>query len=109
LTKIAKGVNAFWRFLAAVFFILLCGELFAPRYIAAALGLAGLALSETFLLQPVYVDRFMTEIPGAAMLLASSWCAVRFAKKKCFPRARGVHAPLGGALRAFLSEQPFAK
>src|SRR5262249_3947583 len=88
LTKTVKGVNAFWRFLAAVFFMLLCAELFAPRYIAAALGLAGLELSETFFfLQPAYVDRLMTEIPGATMLLASSWCAVRFVKKKCFWRA----------------------
>jgi len=96
LTKTVKGVNAFWRFLAAVFFMLLCGELFVPRYIAAALGLVGLALSETFFfLQPVYIDRLMTEIPGAAMLLASSWCAVRFAKKKCFPRALALGLTLG--------------
>jgi hypothetical protein len=96
LTKTVKGVNAFWRFLAAVFFMLLCAELFVPRYTAAAWGLAGLALSETFFfLQPAYVDRLMTEIPGAAMLLASSWCAVRFAKKKNSPRAIALGLALG--------------
>src|SRR5262245_2173300 len=82
LTKTVKGVNSFCRFLAAVFFMLLCAEFFAPRYIAAALGLAGFALSETFFfLQSAYVDRLMTEIPGATMMLVSSWCAVRFVKK----------------------------
>jgi len=88
LTKTVKEVNAVWRFLAAVFFMLLCAELFVPRYIAAGLGLLGLGVSETFFFsQPVYVDRLMTEIPGSAMLLVASWCAVRFAKKKCLSRA----------------------
>ena len=88
LTKTVKEVNAVWRFLAAVFFMLLCAELFVPRYIAAGLGLLGLGVSEIFFFsQPVYVDRLMTEIPGSAMLLVASWCAVRFAKKKCLSRA----------------------
>lgn len=96
LTETVKGVNAFWRFLAAVFLFLLCAELFSPRPVAAAAGLAALIASDLlFFSRPAYVDRLMTEIPGAALLLASSWCAVRFVKSKSWPQALALGLTLG--------------
>ncbi len=96
LTRTVKGVNVFWRLLGAMFLLLLCTELFSPRPVALAAGLAALILSDIFFFsRTAYVDRLMTEIPGAAMLLAASWCAVRFVKVKSWPRALALGVALG--------------
>ena len=73
LAQSVKGVNAFWRFLAALFIFLLCKELFADWLLSAAIALVCLAVSEVlFFARPPYVDRLYTEIPAAALILVGS-------------------------------------
>jgi hypothetical protein len=99
LTRTVKLVNVFWEFLAALFIFLLCLELF-PNLIVAGVGaLITLAISAmTFLSTQHVVDGLLTELPGAALLLATSWCAVRFVRHEtkwraiCFGIAIGLLA-----------------
>ena len=96
LAKTAKDVNAFWRFLAALFIFLLCKELFSDRLLAAALALICLAASEVlFFAVPQNVDRLFTEIPAAALVLMASWSAVRFVRTKSIARAAWLGISLG--------------
>ena len=88
LTSTVKLVNVFWRFLASLFVFLLCLELFARPITAGVAALIALAISDmTFLSAPPVVDQLMTELPAAALLLAASWCAVRFVRKQNKSRA----------------------
>ena len=96
LTRSAKGVNAFWRFLIAIFVFLLCRELFSRPYVAAGAALLCLVLSEvSFLSTTPIVDRLYTELPASALLLAASWCAVRFVRHKNWGRAALLGVALG--------------
>ena len=52
LTETIKGVNAFWRFLVAIFLFLLCLELFPDRRVAAGMALICLIVSEVLLSCP---------------------------------------------------------
>ena len=81
LTETIKGVNAFWRFLAAILFFLLCFQLFDDRRVSAAVAVLGLIGSEAFFLsKPGIVDRMYTELPEVALMLLASWCAVKFVR-----------------------------
>jgi hypothetical protein len=96
LAQSVKGVNAFWRFLAALFIFLLCKELFADWLLSAAIALVCLAVSEVlFFARPPYVDRLYTEIPAAALILVGSWSAVRFVRTKSIGRAAWLGVALG--------------
>jgi hypothetical protein len=96
LTKTVKQVNAFWRFLAAVFVFLLCVELFRNRRVAAAMALICLIVSEfLFFARRGIVDRMYTELPEVAFMLLAAWCAVRFVKSKTKLRALWFGIALG--------------
>ena len=96
LTKTVKGVNAFWRFLVAIFLFLLCRELFPDWRVAAMMALLCLIASESFFLsRPGVVDRMYTELPEVAMMLLASWCAVRFVRGKTKTRALWLGVTLG--------------
>jgi hypothetical protein len=96
LTKTVKGVNAFWRFLLAIFLFLLCLELFPDRRVAAGMGLICLIISESFFLsRPGIVDRLYTELPEVALMLLASWSAVRFVRTKTKSRALWLGVALG--------------
>jgi hypothetical protein len=97
LAKTAKEVNMLWRFVAALFMFLLCEELFSYRLLAAGAALVCLSMSEVlFFANPKYVDGLFTEIPAAALILMSSWSAVKFVRTKSIARA----VWLGGSLAA---------
>jgi hypothetical protein len=88
LTRTVKLVNVFWRFLVAFFIFLLCLELFRGQVIAGVVALITLVVSDmTFLSIGPFVDRLYTELPAAALLLAASWCAVRFVQQETTSRA----------------------
>jgi len=96
LTETIKGVNAFWRFLAAIFVFLLCLELFTDPRIAAAMAVICLIVSESlFFAQPGIVDRMYTELPEAALMLLAAWLAVRFIRTKSKLRALWLGVALG--------------
>ena len=96
LTETVKGVNAFWRFLVAIFLFMLCLELFSDRRVAAAMALICLASSESFFLsRPGIVDRMYTELPETALMLLASWSAVRFVRGKTMARALWLGVALG--------------
>ncbi len=97
LAKTVKGVNALWRFLAAIFIFLLCTELFPDRRIAAAVALICLIVSEPlFFAISEIVDRMYTELPEVALMLLAAWCAVRFVRGKTKLRAIWLGVALGG-------------
>lgn len=88
LTRTVKLVNLFWEFLAALFIFLLCLELFPNPIIAGAGALIALAVSDMTLLSlDEVVDALSTELPAAALLLVTSWCAVRFVRHETIWRA----------------------
>ena len=88
LTRTVKLVNVFWEFLAALFIFLLCLELFPNPIVAGVGALITLAISAmTFLSTSEVVDTLLSELPGAALLLATSWCAVRFVRHETMWRA----------------------
>ena len=96
LTETIKGVNAFWRFLVAIFLFLFCLELFPHRRVAAGMALICLIVSESFFLsRPGIVDRLYTELPEVALMLLASWSAVRFVRAKTKPRALWLGVALG--------------
>jgi hypothetical protein len=96
LTEAIKGVNAFWRFLAAIFVFLLCLELFPDRRVAAAMAVICIAVSEFFFFsRPGIVDRMYTELPEVALMLLASWSAVRYVRSKTKTRALLLGAALG--------------
>ena len=96
LTKTIKIVNVFWRFVAALFIFLLCFELFSGPTIATVVALITVAISDlTFLSVGPFVDRLYTELPAAALLLATSWCAVRFAHDETKSRAVALGIAMG--------------
>lgn len=96
LTETVKGVNAFWRFLAAIFVFLLCLELFPDRRVAAATAVICLAGGELFFFsRSGIVDRMYTELPEVAMMLLASWSAVRFVRGKTKARALWLGVALG--------------
>ncbi len=96
LTETVKGVNAFWRFLAAIFAFLLCFELFSARRVAFAAAVICIAASELFFFsKPGVVDRLYTELPEVALMLLASWSAVRFVRVKSWPRALWLGISLG--------------
>ena len=96
LTETVKGVNAFWRFLAAIFLVLLCLELFPDRRVAAGMALICLAASELFFFaRPGIVDRMYTELPEVALMLLVSWSAVRFVRDETKVRALWLGVALG--------------
>ena len=96
LTETVKGVNAFWRFLAAIFLFLLCLELFPDRRVAAGMAVICLAVSELFFFaRSGIVDRMYTELPEVALMLLASWSAVRFVRDKTRARALWLGVALG--------------
>jgi hypothetical protein len=96
LTETVKGVNAFWRFLAAIFLFVLCLELFPDRRVAAGMALICLAISElSFFSKPAIVDRMYTELPEVAIMLLASWSAVRFVRGKTKAAAVWLGVTLG--------------
>jgi hypothetical protein len=96
LTETVKGVNAFWRFLAAIFLFLLCREVFPDSRVAAMMAVVCLTLSESFFLsRPGVVDRMYTELPEVALMLLASWSAVRFVHSKTTSRALWLGVALG--------------
>jgi hypothetical protein len=96
LTRTVKFVNVFWEFLAALFIFLLCLELFPNPIIAGAGALLTLAISAiTFLSTDPAVNSLFTELPAAALLLATSWCAVRFVRQQTRRRAISLGIVLG--------------
>lgn len=96
LTETVKGVNAFWRFLAAIFLFLLCLELFPDRRVAAGMAVTSLAVSELFFFsRPGIVDRVYTELPEVALMLLASWSAVRFVRVRTKSRALWLGVTLG--------------
>ena len=96
LAETVKGVNAVWRFLAAVFVFLLCVELFRDPPVAAVMAVICLIVSEPlFFAQPGIVDRMYTELPEAALMLLAAWCAVRFVRIGSKLRALGLGIGLG--------------
>ena len=96
LTSTVKLVNLFWRFSAAFFIFLLCLELFDRPITAGVVGLITLAISDiTFLAVGSVVDRLYTELPATALLLAASWCAVRFVRNQTKSRATCVGVAIG--------------
>lgn len=96
LAETLKGLNAFWRFLVAIFLFLLCFELFADRRAAAVMALICLVVSESFFLsRPGIVDRLYTELPEVALMLLASWAAVRFVRGKTKSRALWFGVALG--------------
>ena len=96
LTKTIKIVNVFWQFVAALFIFLLCFELFSGPIIATVVALITVAISDlTFLSVGPFVDRLYTELPAAALLLATSWCAVRFAHDETKSRAVALGIAMG--------------
>ena len=64
LTETVKGVNAFWRFLVAIFLFLLCLELFPDRRVAAGMALICLIVSE--FLSPFQTRHRRPTVYGAA-------------------------------------------
>ena len=94
LTREVKLVNVFWRFLVAFFIFLLCRELFASLITATVVAVVTLAISDMTFLSPV-ADRLMTELPAAALLLAASWCAVRFVRDQTKSRAIWLGVSIG--------------
>ena len=96
LTETVKGVNAFWRFLAALFVFLLCLELFSSWRVAGAMAAICLLISEFFFFaRPGIVDRMYTELPEVALMLIASWCAVRFVRHRTKPLAISLGVALG--------------
>ena len=96
LTRTVKFVNVFWEFLAALFIFLLCLELFPNPVIAGVGAMLTLAISAiTFLSTDPAVDSLFTELPAAALLLATSWCAVRFVRQGTTRRAISLGIVLG--------------
>ena len=96
LAETVKGVNAFWRFLSAIFVFLLCMELFPDRRVAAGAAVICLIVSEPlFLAQPGVVDRMYTELPEVALMLLAAWSAVRLTRSKTKWRALLVGFALG--------------
>ena len=96
LTRDVKLVNVFWRFLVALFIFLLCLELFPNPIAAGAAALTTLVISDlTFMSDPATVDTLFTELPAAALLLASCWCAVRFVHDGTKSRAICLGIALG--------------
>ena len=96
LTETVKGVNAFWRFLAAIFLFLLCRELFPDPRVAATMAVVCLIFSESFFLsRPGVVDRMYTELPEVALMLLASWSAVKFVRGKTTSRALWLGVALG--------------
>ena len=94
--KTVKGVNAFWRFLVAIFLFLLCLELFPDRACRSRMALICLIASEFFFLsRPGIVDRMYTELPETALMLLASWSAVRFVRGKTKARALWLGVALG--------------
>ncbi len=99
LTETIKGVNAFWRFLVAIFIFLLCLELFPDRRVAAAMAVICIAVSEFFFFsRPGIVDRMYTELPEVALMLLASWSAVRFVRGKTKTRALWLGVALWACL-----------
>ena len=96
LTKTFKGVNAFWRFLAAIFVFLLCLELFIDRRLAVAMAVICVIVSEFFFFSNSgIVDRMYTELPEVAFMLLAAWCAVRFVRSETKVRALWLGIALG--------------
>ena len=96
LTETVKGVNAFWRFLAAFFVFLLCLELFPDRRVAAFMAVACTVVSESFFFsRPGVVNTMYTELPEVALMLLASWSAVRFIRQKTNARAVCLGVSLG--------------
>lgn len=96
LTQTVKGVNAFWRFLAAIFVFSLCLELFPDQRLAASIGATCIVVSEFFFFaSPGVVDRLYTELPAVAMMLLAAWSAVRFVRNKTTLSAMGFGIALG--------------
>jgi hypothetical protein len=96
LTKTVKLVNVFWRFLTAFFMFLLCRELFPGLITAGVVALVSLVISDmSFLSTGRVVDRLYTELPTCALLLAASWCAVRFIRFETKPRAIYLGVAMG--------------
>ena len=96
LTETVKGVNSIWRFVAAFCIFLLCFELIPDRRVAAATATICIVLSELlFMSRPGVVDRIYTELPEVALMLLSSWCAVRFVRGKTNLRALLLGVSLG--------------
>ena len=95
LTKTVKGVNAFWRVIAAIFIFLLCLELFPDPRVAAITAMTCTVVSESFFFsRPAVVNTMYTELPEVALMLLASWSAVRFVRHKTNARAFW----LGGAI-----------
>lgn len=96
LTKTIKLVNVFWRALIVFFIFLLCFELFPDPAIAGVFALITVVVSDlTFLSIGPFVDKLYTELPAAALLLATSWCAVRFVHKESNSRAMALGIAIG--------------
>jgi hypothetical protein len=96
LTRTVKLVNVFWEFLAALFIFLLCAELFPNPIIAGVGALIALAISDmTFLSIGDVVDTLLSELPAAVLLLATSWCAVRFVRHESNWRAISFGIAMG--------------
>ncbi len=96
LTERVKGVNAFWRFLAAIFVVLLCLELFSDQRLAAAMAVICLIVSELFFFaRSDIVDWMYTELPAVAMLLFAAWLAVQFVRSKTKLSAMWLGVALG--------------
>jgi len=96
LTKTIKLVNVFWRFLVVFFIFLLCFELFPSPTIAGVVALITVVVSDlTFMSIGPFVDRLYTELPAAALLLATSWCAVRFVHDENKSRAVALGVAMG--------------
>ena len=96
LTSTVKLANVFWEFLAALFIFLLCLELFQRPLVAGLGGLFTLAISDmTFLSTSQVIDTLLNELPGAALMLVASWCAVRFLREQTTGRAISMGIGMG--------------
>ena len=88
LTETVKGVNAFWRVLAAIFIFLLCLELFPDPRVATITAMTCTVVSKSFFFsRSDVVNRLYTELPEVALMLLASWSAVRFVRHKTNARA----------------------
>src|SRR5262249_18553078 len=77
-----------------IFMLLLCKEIFPNIIIAGVIGLLALVASNAVFFSQ-HADNLFTEIPASALILASSWCAVRFVRRRTLSRAIGLGVSLG--------------
>jgi hypothetical protein len=94
LVKRVKVVNVFWVAVACIFMLLLCKEIFPNIIVAGVIGLLALAASNAMFFSR-HADNLFTEIPASALMLGSSWCAVRFVRRRTTSRAIGLGVSLG--------------